>query len=92
MSQNVQGINSVFMFQWLTRWVQKNPKPLGRWSHCGDKKKISEDVLEFKIRQKARRQFLLETGTDPYHLASHPRLKTVKVFSEEYMRPFVVQS
>ena len=80
------------MFQWIKMLIQKTPKPLGRWSHCGDKKKISEDVLEFKIRQKARRQFLLETGTDPFHAALHPELRKVSVYSEEYMRPFVEQS
>jgi hypothetical protein len=42
-------------------------KPLGRWSQCGDKKCI-ENIVEFKIRQKQRRQYLLETGTDPYRI------------------------
>jgi hypothetical protein len=56
--------------------------------HCGDKKTVS-DVLEFKIRQKARRQHLVETGIDPYYHASvHPK---VREETEEYMRPFVVQ-
>ena len=79
------------MFQWMKMLVQKTPKPLGRWSHCGEKKPVV-DVLEFKIRQKARRQFLLETGTDPFYAAMHPELQKVNVYSEEYMRPFVEQS
>jgi hypothetical protein len=69
------------------------PTPLGRWSQCGEKKTIN-DILEFKARQKARRLYFLETGTDPYHASSvHslPPEKRVKT-EEEYMRPFVIQS
>jgi hypothetical protein len=71
------------------------PKPLGRWSQCGDKKTLS-DVLEFKIRQKSHRQYLLETGIDPYQ-ASSSKLRLYQEkhslhTEEEYIRPFVVQS
>lgn len=74
-------------------------RPLGRWSHCGDKKSFQEDVLEFKIRQKARRQSIRETGTDPYRKPQQlcptvtPREDRGHTEQyEEYMRPFVVQS
>jgi len=83
--------------KWIKIFIPTLPKPkptpLGRWSQCGEKKTIN-DILEFKARQKARRLYFLETGTDPYHASSvHPlppekRVKT----EEEYMRPFVIQS
>ena len=79
--------------KWSKLFLSNLPKPLGRWSQCGEKMTVS-DVLEFKSRQKARRQWLLETGTDPYHAAVHP-LKPVghhPVDTEDYMRPFVIQS
>ena len=40
-------------------------RPLGRWMHCGDKNVI-QDVLEWKVVQKQRRQILVENGIDPY--------------------------
>lgn len=52
-------------------------RPLGRWSHCGDKKYV-EDIIEFKIRQKQRRKYLLETGIDPYHVSLHPHSPHLK--------------
>lgn len=77
----------------ITDLSKANPKPLGRWSQCGEKKTVY-DVLEFKTRQKARRLYLLETNTDPYHAFSvqHSLLCEKPVHSEEYMRPFVTQS
>jgi hypothetical protein len=65
-------------------------RPLGRWSHCGDKKYV-EDIVEFKIRQKQRRQYLLETGIDPYHVSLHPPQSPLKIEEEEYMYPYIVQ-
>ena len=80
------------MMKWSKIFLSTLPKPLGRWSQCGEKKTVC-DVLEFKSRQKARRQWLLETGTDPYHASVHP-LEPVDppVDTEDYMRPFVTQS
>lgn len=65
-------------------------RPLGRWSHCGDKKYV-EDIIEFKIRQKQRRKYLLETGIDPYHVSLHPPQSPLKIEEEEYMYPYIVQ-
>ena len=82
----------MMIMKWIMkRFVLPTPTPLGRWSQCGEKKVVS-DVLDFKVRQKARRQHLVETGTDPFVASVHPPLREVPVETEEYMRPFVVQS
>lgn len=59
-------MNSFFKKASIFFFSKTCSKPLGRWSQCGDKKCI-ENIVEFKIRQKQRRQYLLETGTDPYY-------------------------
>jgi hypothetical protein len=71
--------------KWMRLWISK---PLGRWSQCGDKKTVV-DVLELKIRQKAHRESMIKSGTDPYR-ASTPSTPLDKA-AEEYMLPFVTQ-
>jgi len=77
--------------KWMKLWMDVS-KPLGRWSQCGDKKTVV-DVLDLKIRQKAHRQHLLETGTDPYRASTppSPKLTAAAAAAEEYMLPFVTQ-
>jgi hypothetical protein len=60
-------------------------RPLGRWTHCGDKKVIL-DVLEWKVHQKQRRQFLLKNGIDPY--SSYKKQQE----EDDYWKPFVFDS
>jgi len=62
-------------------------KPLGRWTHCGDKQVI-QDVLVWKVVQKQRRQFLLENNIDPY--ASYKTKEEEE--EEDYWKPFVFDS
>jgi hypothetical protein len=63
-------------------------RPLGRWTHCGDKKVIL-DVLEWKTQQKQHRIFLLENGIDPYT----PYKKKEEDESEnDYWKAFVFES
>jgi hypothetical protein len=53
---------------------------------CGDKKVI-EDVLEWKTRQKQHRRCLLENGIDPY-----APYKKEEEEDEEYWKAFVFDS
>ena len=69
---------------------KKWERPLGRWSQCGDKKEV-DNILELKIRQKQRRQYLLETGIDPYHTSIHPPLAHLDTTDDQYMFPYIVQ-
>jgi len=66
-------MNSFFKKASIFFFSKTCSKPLGRWSQCGDKKCI-ENIVEFKIRQKQRRQYLLETGTDPYYSTEDKRV------------------
>ena len=71
--------------------IEKPPvRPLGRWSQCGEKKYV-HDVVEFKIKQKQRRQYLLETGTDPYETILQSSLSQLKIEEEQYMYPYIIQ-
>ena len=75
--------------KWMKLWMDVS-KPLGRWSQCGDKKTVV-DVLDLKIRQKAHREHLLKTGTDPYRASTPPPAAAAAAAAEEYMLPFVTQ-
>ena len=81
---------SSFLCKASEKMTKPLTKPLGRWSHCGDKKYV-QDIIEFKIQQKQRRQFLLETGTDPYQAILDSQLSQLKIEEEEYMYPYIVQ-
>jgi len=74
-------VATFFKKKFFSPFCKKIEKPLGRWSQCGEKKNI-ENILEFKIHQKKRRHYLLETGIDPYHLSIHPKVTP----------PFIVQN
>jgi len=67
------------------QFFRTESKPLGRWMQCGDKKVI-EDVLEWKVKQKQHRRCLLENGIDPYA----PYKKEEE--DEEYWKAFVFDS
>ena len=70
---------------------QAATKPLGRWMHCGEKNVI-QDVLEWKVVQKQRRQFLVENGIDPYRQYQQKENKSEEDDDDDYWKPFIFEA
>lgn len=66
-------------------------RPLGRWMHCGDNKNVIQDVLEWKVVQKQRRQFLVENGIDPYRKYQEKE-KDDDDDDDDYWKPFIFEA
>ena len=69
---------------------QATSRPLGRWMHCGEKNVI-QDVLEWKVVQKQRRQILVENGIDPYRQYQQKENKSEED-DDDYWKPFIFEA